>query len=166
MDLRDQTMEPRGRDRLRNILRTILKASLTILEPVEELMSCRTGPLRVATPQTKTCLRGPRFARPLRGVYTDLAEMILCGPPVGRDYHFRPAGGPSPLACQDKIKRRANARPTRSGPVRQDTVLQQLRRLPGRSAAGCAPPSSRHNFALGRAERERRSGRHARSRSV
>jgi hypothetical protein len=31
-------------------------------------MSCRTGPLRSATPQTKTCLRGPRFERPLRGL--------------------------------------------------------------------------------------------------
>jgi hypothetical protein len=33
-------------------------------------MSCRTGPRRVE--------------RPLRGVYTDLAKAIFCGPPVGR----------------------------------------------------------------------------------
>ncbi len=26
-------------------------------------MSCRTGPLRSATPQTRTCLWGPRFGR-------------------------------------------------------------------------------------------------------
>jgi hypothetical protein len=71
-------------------------------------MSCRTGPLRVA--------------RPLRGVYTlsrqDQAIVVL--PLVGmivadqREAHNR-------LPPQDKLKRRANARPTRSGPVRQDS---------------------------------------------
>jgi hypothetical protein len=31
-----------------------------------------------------------------------------------------------PLIYQDKLKRRANAHPTRCGPVRQDTVSKQL----------------------------------------
>jgi hypothetical protein len=34
-------------------------------------LSCRTGPLRSATPQTKTCLWGPRFERSLRDAYND-----------------------------------------------------------------------------------------------
>ena len=72
-------------------------------------MSCRTGPLRVG--------------RPLRGLYTFLATAIFCGPPVGRkmndpDQREDQCG----LFCQDQLKRRANARPTRSGPVRQDMV--------------------------------------------
>ena len=32
-------------------------------------LSCRTGPLRLVTPQTKTCLRGLGFARSLRDLY-------------------------------------------------------------------------------------------------
>jgi hypothetical protein len=69
--------------------------------------------------------RGPlRVERPLRGVYTGLAGIIGIGPPVGRanfssdqreDHRF-----PS---CPDKLKRRANARATRSGPVRQDMKI-------------------------------------------
>jgi hypothetical protein len=35
-----------------------------------ESLSCRTGSLRSATPQTKTCLRGPRLRRSLRDVCT------------------------------------------------------------------------------------------------
>jgi hypothetical protein len=31
-----------------------------------------------------------------------------------------------PLCCLDNLRRRANARSTRSGPVRQDMSLQQL----------------------------------------
>jgi hypothetical protein len=42
-------------------------------------VSCRTGPLRSVTPQTKTCLRGPRFARPLRGGCTGLGGMRAWG---------------------------------------------------------------------------------------
>jgi hypothetical protein len=45
---------------------------------VDKIMSCRTGPLRVA--------------RPLRGVCTGHAGTIIFGPPVGRDYRF-PAYG-------------------------------------------------------------------------
>jgi hypothetical protein len=73
-------------------------------------MSCRTGPLRVA--------------RPLRGVYTGLGEMIFVGPPVGRKKDNPDQR--EDLCCffhPDKLKRRANARPTRSGPVRQDIGL-------------------------------------------
>ena len=32
-------------------------------------MACRPGPLRSATPQTKTCLWGPRYGRSLRDLY-------------------------------------------------------------------------------------------------
>src|ERR1700730_11747749 len=45
-----------------------------IFKLLGETMSCRTGPLRSATPQTKTCLRGPRFGRPLRGFFTCFGE--------------------------------------------------------------------------------------------
>jgi len=61
-------------------------------------MSCRTGPLRVE--------------RPLRGVYTGLAGMIIVGPTVGREMNDpgqRP-GRRSPFH-PDRLKRRVNARP-------------------------------------------------------
>jgi hypothetical protein len=67
-------------------------------------MSCRTGPLRSATPQTKTCLRGPRFARPLRGLYTGLATAICDGPRDARDYHL-------PAILQDILLKDAASRP-------------------------------------------------------
>jgi hypothetical protein len=50
------------------------------------------GPTALATPQTKTCLRGPRFARPLRGAYTGREGMIFFGPTVGRGQTI-PANG-------------------------------------------------------------------------
>jgi hypothetical protein len=82
-------------------------------------MSCRTGPLRVG--------------RPLRGVYTGLAEMIGNGPPVGREMNDPDQReGRSNSFRPDKLRRRANARPTRSGPVRQDTVSNQLGQLGGK----------------------------------
>jgi hypothetical protein len=70
------------------------------------MMSCRTGPLRVGWP--------------LRGVYTGLWGIIFFGPPVGQEMIIPTNGGQSNPLRPDKLKRRANARPTRSGPVRQD----------------------------------------------
>ena len=57
-------------------------------------LCCRTGLLRSVTPHTKTRLRGPRFARPLRGVYTPLGAA-----PVGR-FQFRRFVGAG-LVCLD-----------------------------------------------------------------
>ena len=41
-------------------------------------LSCRTGRLRLVTPQTKTCLWGPRGGRSLRDAYT-LVRFAICG---------------------------------------------------------------------------------------
>jgi hypothetical protein len=80
-------------------------------------LSCRTGPLRVV--------------RPLRGAYTRLEEIIFFGPTVGREINDP---GQRPGRCglfhPDKLKRRANARPTRSGPVRQDICSLSKRNGP------------------------------------
>jgi hypothetical protein len=64
-------------------------------------------------------------ARPLRGVSTGLEGTIFFGPTVGREIHD-PGHGPGRcgLFHLDQLKRRADARATRSGPVRQDNVLK------------------------------------------
>jgi hypothetical protein len=105
-------------------------------------MSCRTGPLRVE--------------RPLRGVYTGLAGMIFLGPPVGRE--IIDPDQREGLCClfhPDKLKRRANARPTRSGPVRQDISLYTLSEnrghvyFPHEKDDGCGAVCSCGGFAAG-----------------
>jgi hypothetical protein len=69
------------------------------------MMSCRTGPLRVG--------------RPLRGVYTGRGKsLITVRPMAGVSVEQRET-----LCCthrQDNLRRRANARPPRRRPVRQD----------------------------------------------
>jgi hypothetical protein len=87
-------------------------------------MSCRTGPLRVG--------------RPLRGVYTSSRkDNLLWSSRWSEKDDPDQREGPGNPFLQDKIKRRANARPNRgprkqvfvcgvaerSGPVRQDTVF-------------------------------------------
>src|SRR3984885_9027605 len=87
-------------------------------------MSCRTGPLRVE--------------RPLRGGYTGFAAAIICWPPVGRHiYDSDQREDRCSSFFLDKLKRRANARPTRSGPVRQDIITS----FPSSSATSPTPSS-------------------------
>src|SRR6267378_2626220 len=72
--------------------------------------SCRTGPLRVG--------------RPLRGAYTGLARRsALVLPLVAKDYSDQREDQCRSL-YRGKLKRRVNARATRSGPVRQDRSLR------------------------------------------
>jgi hypothetical protein len=72
-----------------------------------ETVSCRTGPLRVG--------------RPLRGVYTlSRKDNLLWSSRWSEEDDPDQREGPGNPFSQEKIKRRANARPTRSGPVRQD----------------------------------------------
>ena len=76
-------------------------------------MSCRTGPLRVG--------------RPLRGMCTGRGGMRFLGPRDARvkshDSDQRP--GRCGSLHLDKLKRRANARPPRRRPVRQDALEAQ-----------------------------------------
>ena len=73
-------------------------------------MSCRTGPLRVG--------------RPLRGGYVlSRRDDLLWASRWSANDDADQREDPYFLFHLDNLKRRVNARPTRSGPVRQDMVF-------------------------------------------
>src|ERR1700733_189811 len=90
-------------------------------------MSCRTGPLRSATPQTKTCLRGLRFERPLCGVciFSCKGDLLWSSRWLEKD-HPDQREGLCGLSCPDRYARHEVAAPRAVGSSGRTSVSNRF----------------------------------------